>query len=174
MTLELDAGAADSGLAASLERAAAILLEELQATDQAPADGVLSVSLVDDRHMRELNSRWRDLDRSTDVLSFAQEEATREDGSQDDTVAAPPAAATGAERPLGDVVISLDTALRQAEEGGWTATEEVTRLLLHGLLHLLGYDHEGAAPEAERMLTEERRLAALLRSGGCPCAGDSR
>jgi rRNA maturation RNase YbeY len=108
------------------------------------------------------------------VLSFAQEEATREDDSQDDTVAAPPAAATGAERPLGDVVISLDTALRQAEEGGWTATEEVTRLLLHGLLHLLGYDHEGAAPEAERMLTEERRLAALLRSGGCPCAGDSR
>lgn len=169
MTLELDAGAADPGLAASLECAGAILLEELQATDQAPVDGVLSVTLVDDSRMRELNSRWRDLDRSTDVLSFPQD-----DDSQDDTVVALPAAATGAERPLGDVVISLDTAIRQAEEGGWTATEEVTRLLLHGLLHLLGYDHEGAAPEAERMLTEERRLAALLRSGGCPCAGDSQ
>ncbi len=167
MTLELDAGTADSGLAVSLERAAAILLEELQATEQAPADGVLSVSLVDDQHMRELNNRWRDLDRSTDVLSFPQEDVPGDD-------AGAMALETGAERPLGDVVISLDTAVKQAEEGGWTVTEELTRLLLHGLLHLLGYDHEGAAPEAERMLTEERRLAALLRSGGCPCAGDSR
>jgi rRNA maturation RNase YbeY len=169
MTLELDAGAADPGLAASLEHAGAILLEELHATDQAPADGVLSVSLVDDRRMRELNSHWRDLDRSTDVLSFPQEDAPGDDAGAMALEAGP-----GVERPLGDVVISLDTALKQAEEGGWTATEEVTRLLLHGLLHLLGYDHEGAAPEAERMVTEERRLAALLRSGDCPCAGDSR
>jgi probable rRNA maturation factor len=100
----------------------------------------LSIALVTDREMRSLNRRWRRQDRPTDVLSFPLEEA-------------------GA---LGDVVISIDTARRQAKEGGWSLASELRRLLAHGILHCRGYDHESAA-DARRMAAAERRL--LGRTG---------
>lgn len=105
----------------------------------------LSLSIVTDREMRSLNRGWRGKDRPTDVLSF-------------------PLGERGA---LGDVVISLDTARRQARGGGWPLALELRRLLAHGILHLRGHDH-GEAGEARRMAAAERRL--LGRSG---MVGDS-
>jgi probable rRNA maturation factor len=95
----------------------------------------LSIALVSDREMRALNRRWRGKDRSTDVLSFPLQEP-------------------GA---LGDVVISIERARRQARQGGWPLSAELRRLLAHGLLHCRGYDHD-TAPEARRMAAAERRL----------------
>jgi rRNA maturation RNase YbeY len=109
-------------------------------------DAELSVLLVSDRCMRGLNRRWRGRDRPTDVLSFSQLEGEG---------AAPPAL-------LGDVVISVPTARRQAAACGESLGRESERLLIHGLLHLLGYDHERSAAEARRMQRRERALARAL------------
>jgi rRNA maturation RNase YbeY len=106
----------------------------------------LSVTLVSDREMRALNRRWRGRDRPTDVLAFAQR----------DGAGGAPAGL------LGDVVISVDTARRQAAEAGEPLHREGERLLVHGLLHLLGYDHERSAAEARRMQRRERALARWL------------
>jgi rRNA maturation RNase YbeY len=102
----------------------------------------LSIVLVSDAEMRRLNQDWRGHDRTTDVLSFPQDE--------------------GRNGLLGDVVISLDTARRQAAEQGTTLGREVDRLLIHGLLHLLGYDHERSPAEARRMRRRERTLRRWL------------
>ena len=96
--------------------------------------------------MRDLNRRHRGRDRTTDVLAFAQREG----------IARPP------DGLLGDVVISVDTARRQAAERGASPAHEAERLLVHGLLHLLGYDHERSAAEARRMQRRERALARWL------------
>jgi rRNA maturation RNase YbeY len=106
----------------------------------------LSVVLVSDRLIRRLNREWRGKDRATDVLSFAQQEG-----------GGPAPAAL-----LGDVVISLATAKRQAKERGEPLAAEGERLLIHGLLHLLGYDHERSVTEARRMQRRERALAQAL------------
>lgn len=99
----------------------------------------LSVLLTTDRRIRGLNRRWRDIDRPTDVLSFPLSE--------------PP----GFGPLLGDVVISLDTAVRRARQDGRRVQEELDRYLAHGLLHLLGFDHRRPA-EARRMARQEAEL----------------
>ena len=129
-------------LAARLGRSGRRLLARL-----GRADAELSVLLVSDPVMRELNRRWRGRDRPTDVLSFAQAEGPLD----------PPGAL------LGDVVISVDTARRQAAERATPLARESERLLIHGLLHLLGYDHERSEAEARRMQRRERALARWLR-----------
>ena len=106
----------------------------------------LSIVLGDDAFIRELNRTYRGIDRATDVLSFAMGEGE---------------AADVAPRMLGDVVISTATAARQAEEAGRSPLEQVTILLTHGLLHLLGYNHE-TADEREQMEKEAIRLTAAL------------
>jgi probable rRNA maturation factor len=109
----------------------------------------LTVSLVDDPEMQRLNARYRGADRPTDVLAFAMREGRR---------------APGDERLLGDVVISLPTAAAQARPRRCTVADEVTTLLIHGVLHLLGYDHERSAAEARRMRRKERELQRALRT----------
>ena len=128
-------------LAARVARSARQLLRVLRL-----ADAELSVVLVSDREMRALNGRWRGRDRPTDVLAFAQREGT---GGAPDGL-------------LGDVVISVDTARRQAAERRAPLVREVDRLLIHGLLHLLGYDHERSLAEARRMQRRERGLVRWL------------
>jgi rRNA maturation RNase YbeY len=113
-------------------------------------DAELSLLLVSDAVMRELNRDWRGKDRPTDVLSFAQAEG-------------PGGAPAGL---LGDVVISLDTARRQAAERAETLASELDRLLIHGVLHLLGYDHERSPVEARRMQRRERALAIRMQGRG--------
>lgn len=100
----------------------------------------LSVILLSDPAMRKLNRRWRKQDRTTDVLAFAQE------GPAPDL--------------LGNVVLSLPTARRQARERGHSLGDELRILLVHGVLHLRGYDHEPGGAAARRM---RRKEAALLK-----------
>jgi probable rRNA maturation factor len=119
------------------------------------ADCELSIALVDDPAIRALNRDWLGIDRATDVLSFSQREGRRRPRRGES---------------LGDVVISVETARRQAGRGGWTLEEEVNRLLVHGLLHLLGYEHERGGVEEARMKAEEARLSAALVAAGFPCA----
>ncbi len=108
----------------------------------------LSVVLCDDAVMRDLNRTYRRIDRTTDVLAFALREG--------------PAMPAAEVLWLGDIVISLPTAARQAQAVGKPAIAEVALLLAHGLLHLLGCDH--------RTVTEDRRMRArtdlLLASAG--------
>jgi probable rRNA maturation factor len=122
----------------ALERLASRALElEHVAT---PAE--LSIMLADDPTVRELNREYRSTDAETDVLSFAQSDGdpfTQPDGT------AP---------HLGDVIISVDTARRQAAEAGIALEDEVSHLVVHGILHLLGYDH-GVAAEAAIMQAHE-------------------
>lgn len=117
----------------------------------------LVVVLCGDARIQELNAQWRGRDLPTDVLSFAQEEGEGLAGG--DPV-----------RVLGDIVISTDRANIQAQDGDWTLEEEVARLLLHGLLHLLGFDHENGGEQEARMKAEEARLSQILVDGGIGCA----
>lgn len=109
----------------------------------------LSLSLVNDARIREMNRQHRGKDKPTDVLSFPLE----------------PSGGTGQphdpERLLGDVVISIDTARRQAADYDAPLQNEVYRLLIHGLLHVLGHDHEEPSQRAA-MEAEERRLAHAI------------
>jgi len=107
----------------------------------------LSIALVTDAEMRGLNGQWRGLDRSTDVLSFSLMEGDHQ-GQR------------GA--MLGDVVISVETAAAQAAARRRGLDEEAARLLIHGLLHLIGHDHEVEA-EARVMRAEQRRLWRAIR-----------
>jgi probable rRNA maturation factor len=109
----------------------------------------LSVLFVGDRAMRTLNQQYRGKDRTTDVLSFSLREG-RFNKVQPNM--------------LGDIVISVPTAGQQAVDAGLTLQQELERLLVHGLLHLVGYDHERSAAEARTMQTKERSLLKRLRA----------
>jgi len=101
--------------------------------------GDISVVLTDDHAIQTLNRRYRNADTPTDVLAFPLGDGLL------------------AREPFGDVVISLDTAKRQARDYGATLAQEVARLLIHGTLHLCGYDHHERA-QAARMHGLTRRL----------------
>jgi probable rRNA maturation factor len=109
----------------------------------APADGAgATVVFVSDRVMRELNRRWRGKRGTTDVLSFpaGQDEFEKAEGLS-----------------LGDVVVSVEQAARQAGEHGLEFEGEVAQLILHGVLHLCGYDHETDTGEMNRLELRLRR-----------------
>lgn len=105
----------------------------------------VSVLLTDDKKIAELNEQYRNTKGPTDVLSFSQLEG--DDDFDPDME----------EHLLGDIVISIETAKRQAEEAGKSIESEINMLLTHGLLHLIGYDH--AEPdEAEKMFSRQNEL----------------
>ncbi len=110
------------------------------------ADSELSLEFVGDGRMRRLNREYGRRDATTDVLAFSMRDAHS------------PAASV-----LGDVVISLPAAARQAAAQGHGLEREVATLLVHGVLHLCGYDHERSAREADRMFRKQR---AILRKLG--------
>jgi probable rRNA maturation factor len=124
----------------------------LAATGEAGSS--LSLTLVDDAAIQELNRDHRRKDRPTDVLSFPllSFETPGSRAPQDDT---------GVERMIGDVVISVDTAKRQAADYDAPLQRELERLLIHGILHVLGHDHMEAHERAV-MEAEERRLASVV------------
>lgn len=112
-------------------------------------EGELSVWLCDDVAIRELHREYLGEDSATNVLSFAQREG--------EFAAVEP-------EVLGDVVISVETARRDAQGGGEDPDDEVAFLLIHGILHLLGYDHEGEqAHRAGEMEAKESELFRLVR-----------
>lgn len=104
----------------------------------------ISLLMTDDKSIRELNKDFRNIDKSTDVLSFPMEEETM----------------------LGDIAISLETAKRQAESADIHIEREVAFLFIHGVLHLLGYDHE-TDPESEKEMfdLQEEILKKLVDKG---------
>jgi probable rRNA maturation factor len=119
----------------------ALARRALEAED-ARASGELSIVVTDDDTVRELNRRYRNTDAPTDVLSFALAGGGFPEAN--------PA-------PLGEIVISYETAARQAAEAGRAVEDELAHLLVHGVLHLLGYDHQSPA-DARRMRAREEAL----------------
>lgn len=107
----------------------------------------LSIVLVDDRRIQELNRQYLHRDRSTNVLAFSMREGE-----------------FSAFQPhlLGDLVISVETARRQSNRFGLGEGEMVILLMVHGILHLLGYDHEGSSREAREMAAKQRELLNLV------------
>jgi len=149
-----DGRGAPSGAPGGRSRAPRRLIVDLVATTGVPARGLgrwlasvaparargaVTVAVVPDGRVRRLNRRYRGIDRATDVLSF-------------------PAAEPG---NLGDIVIALGVARRQAREAGHSLQTELRVLALHGLLHLLGYDHERDAGQMARLETRLRARGGL-------------
>ncbi len=121
--------------------------------------GSLSVLLVNDRAMRPMNRYYRGIDRATDVLSFPMLEGTPEQIS----AALRTARSIPYAEEIGDVVISVETARAQAAEHGIPVEAELAVLLAHGILHLLGYDHETGAADAAKMRAAEQALLERLK-----------
>lgn len=109
-------------------------------------DASVSVFLCDDAIIQELNRTYRNKNKPTDVLSFSMNEGERLGGDSS---------------LLGDIIVSIDTAARQAPALGHTLTEEVTSLVIHGLLHLLGYDHM-TARDSKKMSNKAYELGAIF------------
>lgn len=108
----------------------------------------LSILFTDDKTIADLNNRYLGRKGPTNVLAFPMKEGPT----------------PKFESPmLGDVVISVGAALRESEEFGEDLEYTIDRLLIHGLLHLLGYDHDKSDSEAERMENEEKRLISVIR-----------
>ncbi len=114
--------------------------------------------------MRSLNRRFRKIDETTDVLSFPSG-PTGSDGpvNPDSEKSVPPLELDH----IGDIVISIDEARRQAEEDAVTLDVAIDRLLIHGVLHLHGFDHH-TARDAARMRRKENRLLEKLHGAGLP------
>ena len=141
----------------------------------ADATGEVSLLLTDDHTVRALNREFRGLDETTDVLSFSAEHAGEWQGDDD-----PPDAGSGADRPthwpqpegeplpLGDIIISVPQATRQAGEQGVALHREIALLLVHGALHLLGHDHLDAEPREEMQALEQRALTGLFEGNSGP------
>ena len=115
------------------------------------ADAELSVTLTDNAHIHAMNREYRHIDRPTDVLSFALNE------SEEPAVTGGPAV-----NVLGDIIISVERANEQAAEYGHSLRREVAFLTVHGMLHLLGYDH---MEEADRLEMEKEQKYAMEQLG---------
>jgi probable rRNA maturation factor len=128
------------------------------AAEGAPQGTAVAITVLDDDWMQDLNRHYRGLDAPTDVLAFALYEGE------------PLVSAPGVPPVLGDVVISIDTAQRQAQALGHGLAAELALLTIHGCLHLLGYDHD--EPEAQERMWA--RQAAILAACGYPDVGRDR
>lgn len=128
-----------------IEQCTAAALEE----EQIAEDAEVSVTLVDNARIRELNNEFREIDRETDVLSFPMGDESFEVDPDNDAIL------------LGDIVISLEKAQAQAEEYGHSFRREVAFLLTHSLFHLLGYDHMTPEEEKEMFAKQEAVLERL-------------
>jgi probable rRNA maturation factor len=132
-----------SALADAPSRAEQAIAAALRCTDAClPAGAEVSLVLCDDAFIRDLNEKWRGRDTPTNVLSF-------------------PSAQQGTSALLGDIVIAFETTAREASQEGKTLADHFSHLVVHGFLHLLGYDHVEDA-EADAMEAAERRILAAL------------
>jgi probable rRNA maturation factor len=132
-SLEAPSQLAEAAIGAAIQRTTIVL----------PADAEVSILFCDDAFIRDLNRKWRGIDKPTNVLSF-------------------PTGGDPSSTPLlGDIVIAYETAAREALEAKKPLRDHVAHLLVHGFLHLIGYDHSEAA-EAETMETHERAILAKL------------
>jgi probable rRNA maturation factor len=125
----------------------------------ASARGVVSIALVSDAAMRRLNRTYRGKDYATDVLSFEEEHYRPRGSKRPRDTRRPPRSTPRV--PLGDIAIAMGVARRQAREQGHSLATELRVLALHGLLHLLGYDHDRDRGEMGRVEERLRRRAGL-------------
>lgn len=130
---------------AAFTRKVLLALEKLGRLEEEITE--VSIAFVDDDAMTDLNKKFRRKTRTTDVLTFPADDSYNEPS------------ATG--RPLGDIVISVDQARRQAADEKHSLATEVRYLVLHGLLHSLGYDHETDAGEMNALEIEVRAMVGL-------------
>jgi probable rRNA maturation factor len=137
----------NSGKQIASRRLKKIAEKILELVEQGSAE--LSLVLVGNDEIRKLNRKFRGKDYATDVLSFPVENDL-----------------SGPERLLGDVIISVEKAREQAKERGRTLDEEMVTLLIHGVVHLLGYDHERSAKDAKVMTRLEKRIYRALCDQG--------
>ncbi|MBC8413272.1 MAG: rRNA maturation RNase YbeY [Nitrospira sp.] len=112
------------------------------------SDSELSVLLVGNKKMQQLNSMYRGKNKPTDVLSFPADIPVH--NAESDII-------------LGDIVICIPRAEAQAEEYGWEFYEEISRLLIHGTLHLMGYDHELSESDAKKMIRKEQETMNAVK-----------
>lgn len=129
-------------------------LEAVGGKHGVPAEAEVGITLVDNKQIQQINAEYRGIDRATDVISFALNDETDEPGLDSDT-------AQEMEHLLGDIVISLEQAALQAEEYGHSLQREVAFLAVHGMLHLLGFDHQDEAGELQMQTAAEAVLADL-------------
>ncbi len=141
------------------QKVLSILTKTLDLLDQGSCE--LSVSFVSDETMQGLNKEYRDKDEPTDILSFAQQDEV-EDFSWPEVQYEGEESLPEEVEVLGDMVISLDTLKRNAQSFSVEEEEELTRLLIHGLLHLLGEDHESNDVH-EPMLVKQEQLLNQVR-----------
>jgi len=114
-------------------------------------DTELSILLVDNSFIRKLNAFYRKQDKATDVLSFAMNELGEDE----------PADESGGTNILGDIIISLEKALEQSEEYGHSLAREVGFLTAHGMLHLLGFEHDTESGDQEMQAWQEKILQSV-------------
>ena len=108
----------------------------------------ISILFTSDEHIKNLNKTYRKKNRPTDVLAFSQNEGDLI-GTNTNI--------------LGDVVVSTDTAKRQADERSHSVEKEIFILLIHGILHLLGFDHEKEKKDLKKMQSKEKELLTLIK-----------
>ncbi len=146
ISLETEVDSAGIDLAAL-----AALAERVLAGEGVEPGAGLAIVITDDDAVRKLNAEFLGIDEPTDVLSFPNE--------PDDSFVAPP----GAAPHLGDIAISLDTARRQADSVGHPLHNELAHLLVHGILHLCGYDHVDSPEDEAAMRAREEHYLGDLR-----------
>ncbi|NIQ16828.1 MAG: rRNA maturation RNase YbeY [Candidatus Dadabacteria bacterium] len=129
----------DTGLKKKLENNVIKIIKYLNL----PEDCEICISIINDRNMRELNKKYRNIDRTTDILSFPQYKFS------DNNL-------------LGDLIISYETALRHSKKYNITIETEMINLLIHGILHLIGHDHK-KKKEAEIMRDFENKIKKYLK-----------
>lgn len=117
-------------------------------------DTEVGITIVDDERIHEINREYRNVDRPTDVISFALDDDL-EDSDEPELIDGPE------EHLLGDIIISVETANRQGEEFGHGLEREIVYLAVHGLLHLLGYDHMVEEDKVIMRAKEEEALRAI-------------
>ena len=148
-------------LAAAVRRGLARVLEP-------DAEGQVSLLITDDATVRDLNREYRGLDETTDVLSFSAQHSGHWEGDAPEPDIPGPETpadwplAPDEPPPLGDIVISLPQAMRQAEQQGTPLCRELALLLVHGALHLMGHDHYEPAEQDEMQRLEQIALREIF------------
>lgn len=154
LAVEAEAWAEAGDVAATVRRALDAVRVALPG--RIPVDAEVSVALIDDEAMRTLNRSFRGQDKPTNVLSFP----------------APAMPATSGPVLLGDILVARETTLREAEAEGKAVLHHLTHLVVHGFLHLVGFDHETEA-DAEAMEAAERDILATLDIADPYAAGEA-
>ncbi|MDA0270952.1 MAG: rRNA maturation RNase YbeY [Chloroflexi bacterium] len=150
VTIEVEDAVAGRADLAALQR----LIEQALADEDVEDGTGLALIVADDEMLHALNREHRGVDAPTDVLSFGAEEGEEIPLGE------------GTARYVGDIVISVETAARQAEAAGITLDQELAHIVLHGVLHLLGWDHETPEDAAAMEAREERVLGPGIHASG--------